>query len=118
VSTLHVITVCFSFNSVLSKTQRGCRLCPGPVVPVLARFRLAAAARAGAVRIMRRTKSQSEKGSAERQSAAPGPCRVRTFDPFLLSLAGAVLSVAPPLVDIARRGAVLSVAPPLVDFAP
>jgi hypothetical protein len=53
--------VCFSFNSVLSRTQRGCGVQaealpppapPGPFVlldpfPVCARFRLAAAARAG-----------------------------------------------------------------------
>ena len=104
-STLHVITVCFSFNSVLSKTQRGCRLCPGPrYFPVFARFRLAAAARAGGAdhEANEVTERKGKRGASEcRPRALPPATGVRTFDPFLLSLTGAVLSVATPLVGIA-----------------
>jgi hypothetical protein len=100
-----VITVCFSFNSVLSRRLReAAGSAPDPAFPVFARFRLAAAARAGGAdhEANEVTEGKGKRGASEcRPRALPPATGVRTFDPFLLSLSGAVLSVTPPLVGIA-----------------
>ena len=110
-STLHVITVCFSFNSVLSRRLREAagsapagRPFPVSAKVKVARIWLAASARAGGAdhEANEVTERKGKRGASEcRPRALPPATGVRTFDPFLLSLSGAVLSVTPPLVGIA-----------------